>query len=546
MGHPKSHSRRVVYNGGGLIVLEVTLKWTNNKVHLCYLWWTTLMAKRTSSFELVIPARGAAASAHDWVFAALRAGIVEGRLRPGMRLASTRELAKQYGLARGTVVNAFDQLKAEGYIEGSVGSGTYVSKVLPDELLEVARKADAGPAARGQVKAPLSDYGRRVQLFGNLEARPSRAFRVNMPALDLFPTTLWAQVGARRLRSASMKLLVGCDPMGHMPLRQAVASYLSTSRGVRCEAGQVAIISGVQEALDLTARLLLNPGDRVCMEEPGYPGAAMVFRAAGARVSALPVDEEGMTLRREAMRGARLVYLTPGHQFPLGVTMSLARRLQLLDWAAKTGALILEDDYDSEYRYIGRPVPALQGLDRRGLVLFTGSFSKVLFPSLRLGYLVVPAGLVDKISAMISVTSRHGPLLEQAILCDFITEGHFGRHLRRMRQVYAERHSVLQEGAREKLGGLIEIIGIEAGLQTAAWMSCGLTGEAAAAAASRRNVEVTSLGEYYQGGVSREGLHLGFAAVDAREIRRGVKELATALESAVGAGARGSKTREAE
>jgi len=302
---------------------------------------------------------------------------------------------------------------------------------------------------------------------------------------------------------------------------------------VKCVPDQVAIISGVQEALDITARLLLNPGDRVCMEEPGYPGAAIVFKAAGARVSALPVDEEGMTLRRAAMRGARLVYVTPGHQFPLGITMSLARRLQLLDWAAKAGALILEDDYDSEYRYVGRPVPALQGLDRRGLVLFTGSFSKVLFPSLRLGYLVVPAWLVDKVSAHLSITSRHAPLLEQAILCDFITAGHFGRHLRRMRQIYAERHSVLQEAAREKLGGLIEIIGIEAGLQTAAWISCGLTGEAAAVAAARRNVEVTPLNGYYQVEVSREGLHLGFAAVDAREIRRGVKELAVALEGAV-------------
>ncbi len=499
------------------------------------------MTKRTSSFELMLPGRPSSATAHDWLYSALRAAIVEGRLRPGTRLASTRELATHYGLSRGTIVNAFDQLKAEGYLEGSVGSGTYVSKVLPDELFAVARATGGKPRGREEAKWSLSGYGQRVSLFGNLEPRPSRAFRANMPALDLFPTTLWAQVAARRLRRVSINLLVGCDPMGYLPLRQAVAEYLSTSRGVRCVPEQVAIVSGVQEALDLLARLLLNPGDRVCMEDPGYPGAAAVFQAAGAKVAALAVDGEGMILHPRALRGARLVYVTPGHQFPLGITMSLTRRLQLLDLAAKSGALILEDDYDSEFRYAGRPVAAMQGLDRRGLVLFAGSFSKVLFPSLRLGYLVVPSDLIDKVSATLSITSRHAPLVEQAILCDFIIEGHFGRHLRRMRQVYAERLSVLQESAREKLAGLLEIMGIEAGLQTAAWLCSGLDGETAAAAASLRGVEVTPLSRYCQSRSARECLQLGFAAVDPNEIRRGVRELAIALEGALKAA--GSRTR---
>jgi GntR family transcriptional regulator/MocR family aminotransferase len=491
------------------------------------------MTKRTSSFELMLPGRLPAETAHGWLYAALRAAIVEGSFRPATRLASTRELAKHYGLSRGTIVNAFDQLKAEGYLEGSVGSGTYVSKVLPDELLQVTHAGGSKAAAVQTGKRSFSGYGQRVSLFGNLEPRPSRAFRANMPALDLFPTTLWAQVAARRLRRVSMNLLVGCDPMGYLPLRQAVAGYLSTSRGVRCVTEQVAIISGVQEALNLVARLLLDSGDRVCMEDPGYTGAAAVLQAAGAKVLPLPVDDEGMTLNPASLRGARLVYVTPGHQFPLGITMSLARRLQLLDWAAKSGALILEDDYDSEYRYAGRPVPAMQGLDRGGLVLFTGSFSKVLFPSLRLGYLVVPPDLVDRVSATLSITSRHAPLLDQAVLCDFITEGHFSRHLRRTRQVYAERLSVLQESAREKLAGLLEIMGIEAGLQTAAWLCGGLDGETAAAAASRRGVEVTPLSRYCHGKSGREGLQLGFAAVDAREIGRGVRELAVALEGAL-------------
>ena len=490
------------------------------------------MTKRTSSFELALPERNFGVSAQNWLYSALRADIVEGRLRPGTRLPATRELATHYSLSRGTVVNAFDQLKAEGYLEASVGSGTYVSKVLPDELLEVGPLTAAKSRTMRKPKRTFSDYSRRVTPFPNFEFRPGRAFMANLPALDLFPAALWAQVAARRHRRVSRSLLLGCPPIGYKPLRQAVAAYIGASRGVRCVPEQVAIISGVQEALDLTARLLLNPGDGVCMEDPGYPGAVAVFKAMGARILALPVDNEGMTLERSALGRARLVYVTPGHQFPLGITMSLPRRLQLLDWAARSNALILEDDYDGEYRYVGRPVPALQGLDRRELVLFTGSFSKVLFPSLRLGYLVVPAGLVERLSATLSITSRHAPLLEQAVLCDFIAEGHFGRHLRRMRQVYGERLSVLQESARQRLAGLIEFIGIEAGLQTAAWLCDGLTGETAAAAASRHNVEVIPLSRYSLGKTAREGLQIGFAAIDTKEIRRGVADLAIALEDA--------------
>ena len=410
-----------------------------------------------------------------------------------------------------------------------MGSGTYVSKVLPDELLQVPRKAGEQATPQRKQRRKISDYGKRVELFPSYEMRPSRAFRANVPALELFPTNLWAQITARRFRRASASFLLGCEPLGYFPLREAVADYLRTSRGVSCAAEQIAIVSGVQEALDLTARLFLNPGDRVCMENPGFPGAAMAFEAVGAKVSAVRVDGEGMELPRAGLR-ARLVYITPGHQFPLGITMSLTRRLELLKWAQNSGALIFEDDYDSEFRYSGRPVPALQGLDRSGFVLFAGSFSKVLFPSLRLGYLVIPADLVNLFSAMISLTTRHAALPEQAVLCDFISEGHFGRHLRRMREVYAERLSALLQGAREKLGGLLEISEIEAGLQTVGWLCKGIDGESATRAAAVRDVEIFPLSRYSRGRIAREGLQLGFAAVDEREIRRGVQELAIALE----------------
>jgi len=489
------------------------------------------MARRTTPFELMLPVRDQVTPAYRWLYTSLRSKILEGRLRPGARLPGTRDLASQYRLSRGTVVYAFEQLKSEGYVDGSVGSGTYVSKVLPDELLQVRRKGYAQTPELRKQRRSVSDYARRVNPFPIFGIGPTRAFRAHVPALELFPTTLWAQIAARRFRRASMNLLLGCGPMGYRPLQEAVSDYLNTSRGVKCVPEQVAIVSGVQEALDLVARLFLNRADRVCMENPGYIGAAIVFEAIGAKITAVSIDNEGMLVTDSKLRGSRLVYVTPAHQFPLGTTMSLARRLRLLEWARTSGALIFEDDYDSEFRYSGRPIPALQGLDRSGLVLFAGSFSKVMFPSLRLGYLVIPTDLVDYFTAAKSVTSRHVPLLEQAVLCDFIVEGHFGRHIRRMREVYAKRLSVLLESGRQRLAGLLEISNVEAGLQTVGWLRAGIGEKSAARAAAAQNVEVTPLNRYSRGHLAREGLQLGFAAVDTTEIRRGIRDLAAALES---------------
>ena len=489
-----------------------------------------LLSKRTTTLDLMLPIRGAGTPIYRWLYGGLRQQILEGKLRPGFRLPGTRDLAAQYGLSRGTIVNAFEQLKSEGYLEGSIGSGSYVSNVLPDDLLEVRSEVTNSARRLKRPQRRLSKYARQIHPFPTFEIRSSRAFRANVPALDLFPIALWAQITARRLRRASTNLLLGCGAMGYRPLREAVSEYLTTSRGVKCQPAQVAIVSGVQEALDVSARLFLNPGDRVCMENPGYIGAGLVFGSVGASVRTAAVDDEGMKLQAASLRGARLVYVTPAHQFPLGTTMSLARRLELLEWARKSGALIFEDDYDSEFRYSGRPVPSLQGLDRAGEVLFAGSFSKVMFPSLRLGYLVFPEDLVDHVEGMRTITSRHPPLLEQAVLTDFITEGHFGRHLRRMREIYSERLSVLMESARERLKGLLEISSVEAGLQTVGWLQNGIDDKSAATAAAMRNVEAIPLSLYYRGRMSRKGLQLGFAAVDTREIRRGVQDLAVVLE----------------
>src|SRR5882762_5364038 len=487
------------------------------------------MPRETSALPLSLPGPPAGGRLYRWLYDEMRTAILDGRLRPGSRLPATRDLASAYRLSRATIVTAFDQLKSEGYVEGRSGSGTYVSQVLPEQLLDVR-----GPRAEKRLphrRVALSSYARRLQPFRGASPRPMRAFRANQPALDLFPTTLWAQVAARRLRRVSTNLLAGGEALGYRPLREAVADYLNTSRGVKCTADQVLILSGAQEGLDRTARLLLNPEDPAWMEEPGYPGAAAVLRAVGVKLCGVPVDAEGLDLERGIQRTPRpkLVYVTPAHQFPLGVTMSLRRRLALLEWARKAGVMIFEDDYDSEYRYSGRPVPALQGLDRAGVVIFGGSFSAVMFPAMRLGYLVVPSEMVDVFAAAQSVSTHHPPLLGQAVLCDFITEGHFARHIRRMREVYAERLGVLLKGAREKLMGLVEISNVEAGLQTIGWLRDGVSAEQVAAAAAKKDVEVIPLQRYAFGRVPGNGIVLGFAAVEPRELRRGVEELASVL-----------------
>lgn len=488
------------------------------------------MAKRSTAFELTLPAQPADTTTYEWLYEALRTEILNGRLRPGTRLPSTRELAERYALSRGTIVNAFELLKSEGYIEGTTGSGTFVSATLPDDLLK-AKSSDAAVGGRSRAHRMLSEYGRRAAYDPNFEERPLRAFRANLPAVDLFPMKRWAAIASRRMRNSSPAMLIGCDPIGYRPLREAVAEYLNAWRGVKCSAENVLIVSGVQEAIDLAARVFITPGDRACVEDPGYPGAANVFAACGAKIVHVPVDGEGLRLDERALRDARLIYVTPAHQAPLGVTMSLPRRLALLEYAERTDALIFEDDYDSEYRYSSRPVPALAGLDRAGSVIYSGSFSKVLFPSLRLGYVVASPEIISRFEAVKSITSRHAQMLDQCVLCDFIVEGHFARHVRRMREVYAERLSALTDSIRSRLGGVLEISDVEAGLQTAAWLPCGVDGAIVQQRAAARGISATALSVYSRRALEPDGLQLGFAAVGPPEIRRGVEELAAVLES---------------
>jgi len=489
------------------------------------------MTRRASTFELILPPRPAGTPSFHWLRNSLRTEILSGRLDPGSRLPASRDFARQYHLSRGTVLVAFDELRAEGYLEARKGSGTYVSTILPERLLQSQRAAGEEAHSAMEGKQHLSAFAKRVESFSLFANPESLAFRTNLPALDLFPTTLWAQIAARRLRKASPRMLLGCVAQGYLPLREAVAQYARSSRGVSCVADQVVIVSGIQEGLDLAARLLLDPGDKVLVEDPGYQGAYATFRSAGARLVPVPLDSEGAAPKERDLRNCRLFYVTPGHQYPMGTTMSLRRRLELLAWARKYETTIFEDDYDSEFRFSGRPVPAMQGLDRGGRVIFAGSFNKVLFPSLRLSYLILPPNLIDVFVRTKTVSTRHQPLLDQAVLCDFIEEGHFGRHLRRMRKTYEERLSVLLECARLHLGGRLEISNIEAGLQTIGLLDRNISAEEVARRAAAENIDVVPLSRHCCAVSIPEGLQIGFAAVNEREIKAGVLKLARILES---------------
>ena len=490
------------------------------------------MAKSEQFQDLALSAPAHQQELWRWLYTELRAAIVDGRLARGARLPSTRSLARQYGLSRGTVTAAFEQLQAEGYTRTEVGSGTYVAPGLPDRSM-AAKPSGAAPSLPPS-RATLSKRAREtLKTIAVLPASRSvgMAFRSYEPAIDLFPVELWARVAARVLRRAPRSLYGQGNAAGYPPLRRAIAEYVGASRGVRCSPDQVIVTSGAQQGLDLIARLLLDPGDRVWMEDPGYPGAWFTLRAAGAKVVPVPVDEEGLSVARARKLAprAKMAYVTPANQFPLSVTMSAERRMDLLEWAADAGAWIVEDEYDAEYRYYGRPVAALQSLDRSGSVVYVGTFTKMLFNALRLGFVVAPERVAGAFEAARSFVDRHPPTLDQAILAEFIAEGHFGHHVRRMRQTYGERMAALKKAAGERLGGLVEVADAAAGMRTIAWLNGEISDREAARRAQQLGLEVAPLSTFTMKYGHRPGLILGFAGCSPEELRRGVGVLAAAL-----------------
>lgn len=473
------------------------------------------------------------------LYDALRDAILDGRLHPGGRLPSSRMLAAELGVGRNTVLAAYEQLAAEGYLEGQVGAGTQVAALLPDSLLQLDRQSKR-PERQRQTAAEartLSERGRSLsatrRLIPAYTRGQGRAFQHGLPAIDHFPAMLWSRLLARHSRDTRSSLFGYEIGIGLPALREAIAAYAGAARGVVCSAEQVIVTVGAQAALDLAARMLLDPGDPVWVEDPGYLGARGALAGAGATLVPVPVDEEGLDVEAGIERHAapRLVYVTPSHQFPLGATLSLQRRLALLDHAGRCGAWIVEDDYDSEYRYQGRPIPSLQGLDRTGTVIYMGTFAKTLFPALKIGYLIVPEHLVDAFATAIRISGHVPPAAMQAALADFIGEGHYGGHVRRMRALYAERRAIVLDAIGNELSPWLKAAPGEGGLQLSAFLPEDADDRRLAAAAMEAGIHASPLALYRleQG---RPGLYMGYASVPEAELKRAAAKLAGVLETA--------------
>ena len=465
---------------------------------------------------------------HRQIYDAFCTAIVEGGLRPRQRIPSTRVLASELGVSRFPVLNAYAQLLAEGYFESRVGAGTIVSRSLPDQpTASAATEGRRGlaltgprPVSRGASILPPFDRQPWLRGWG--------AFGVGQVAFDQFPLQIWSNLVAGHCRNMDAKSFHYGESIGSMALRKTVASYLRTTRALHCEAEQIAIVSGSQQALEISARLILDPGSSVWIEDPGYSFARDAFAMTGCRLVPVPVDKEGLDVAAgiKRCRKARAAFVTPSHQFPLGVTMSASRRLKLLDWAQNTGSWIIEDDYDSEYRYENSPIPALQGLDASARGIFIGTFSKVLFPSLRLGYVVVPLDLVDRFLSIRRAMDIAPPTFYQEVLANFISEGHFGRHIRRMRVLYRERRSALVAGLRKEIGGMVEVLGAEAGMHLTVILPKGSHSDLEIAErAARQNLWVWPLSSSYLGEAPRQGFILGFGSTEIVDIPHAVRKL---------------------
>jgi GntR family transcriptional regulator/MocR family aminotransferase len=469
------------------------------------------------------------------LYVILRDLILSGGVAAGERLPASRTLARDLAVSRTTVIDAFDRLTAEGLIESRVGAGTYVAKALEAERPQPTATRAASTSDRPPRLSRA--MARSVERFGERQRLPSvaRAFTTALPAFDAFPMAQWARLSAKHWRRNRGDVMGYGEPFGYPPLRHAIAAHLRANRGICCDAEQIFIVAGAQQAFSLIGSILLNPGDRVWFENPGAIGARNSLIAAGATLVPVPVDEQGLRVDEGLRRSARfrLAFVTPSHQQPLGVTMSLERRFALLQAAERAGAWIIEDDYDGEFSYAGSPLPTLKSVDATGLVIYVGTFSKSLFPSLRLGYLLAPPALVDTLRSIMNKLLHGVPSFVQAVVAEFIDVGHFAAHLRRMRRIYAERNDVLCRAAQRRLPGLLDVVPSQSGLHTIGHLRTGLSELAVAEAARRRNITVSPIARFSLARVPLRGLVLGFGGVRPPEIEAGVDVLGEVLEAQV-------------
>ena len=440
----------------------------------------------------------------------IREFVLAGRLRPQAKLPSTRGLSEDLKVARATVVEAYEQLLSEGYIETRKGSGTRVAAELPEALLN---STPARHVTHRQSREKVRE--------------PAKPFRSGLVDWEHFPHDEWGRLLGRFWRNPSIAMLEHNDAFGWMPLREAIARHLYEWRGISCESTQVIMTAGGMDAFDLINRSIFKAGDKIWMEEPGYLTAKRVFSMGGVKTIAVPVDGEGMmvTRGRERAEDAKGAFVTPARQYPMGVTMPLSRRLELLDWADEAKSIIIEDDYDSEYRYVGRPLPALMSLDRKARVIYSGSFSKVFSPLLRLGYIVVPLAMLEKFR---TERMNHGAppsLMAQPALCEFMNTGAFAIHIRRMRRIYAGRRAALIEALEAGNSDRFTIDASPSGLMLLLRLKAGENDEAIVAELANAGIAAQSLSSHYVGKTSEQGLMLSFAGFTEKELRGAAKRL---------------------
>ena len=458
----------------------------------------------------------------------MQQAILTGQLAPGTKLPSSRTLAADLEIARNTVLHVYDQLTAEGYVISSTGSGTYVADTRPQE---------AAPAGQAGARKPCAISRRGARLIAQAGVSPKQwgAFMPGVPDVSEFPARTWSRLQARLWKRANPDLLTYAPGGGYRPLRRALSDYLRVARSVKCSPDQIVITTGIHQSIDLAVRLLTDFGDRAWVEEPCYWGARSVLQSSGLVLVPIPVDSEGLNpLEPDMQEPPRLALVTPSHQYPLGMVMSLARRRTLLEFARQHDVWIIEDDYDSEFRYGSRPLASLQGLDEAGQVIYVGSLGKMLYPGLRMGYMVVPEPLVDTFRTGIAELYREGQLMQQAVLTEFIMDGYLTSHVRRMRTLYGERRQLLIDAITAHFGDTLEVMGDEAGLHLVLGLPAGTDDRAVAAAALEAGVVTRPLANYYVDQASaRPGLMLGYACVPNEQIEPAFRTLARVIEASM-------------
>jgi GntR family transcriptional regulator/MocR family aminotransferase len=467
---------------------------------------------------------------HRQLYRILQSGIRESLLPAGLRLQPSRVLAQALGLARNTVVHVYEQLALEGFVQARVGRGTFVAEVGSRMLMPQASRR---PAQAPRASATLSRRGSQLLDAAGVSRLQWGAFTPGVPEVRMFPVQIWNRLHARLWRGMTPQQLSYASGPGDASLRGAIAEHLRSTRGVVCEPEQIVITSGTQQSLHLIAQLLADPGDAVWLEDPGYWGARSVFRAMGLKLVAVRIDAQGLSPDAAQWREPpRAIFVSPSHQYPLGAVMSHGRRRQLLDYAAQHGVWVVEDDYDSEFRYGARPLPALQGLDEHGRVIYLGTFSKTLFPALRLAYLVLPTDIAERFAQALNELYREGQTPQQRVLARFMAEGHYSSHIRRMRLIYSARHDVLLDAIDRHFGKHLPVIGGDAGLHLVLGLPPRIDDVKAMQRVARSGITTRPLSMYSMRQAQRpRGLLLGYGAVREDEIAANFARLAAAVQS---------------